>query len=745
MDTMERILEGKSRQARKEKRESKSRSRDSRRVSQAHNVTPSRSRTPQLMPGTPHHYKYYSERVIGEASTSQIFLDVVSNAAPETPRRSTRTAAFKAPGSRLPKTPVNRHILSQPSSSHTSTPQSSPARIVNIVSSPGPMRDAPDSEEDELDDLPYTLPPGPYSKEKPDFSYAALIGQAILSSPEHRLTLQDIYEWITTVYPYYTRGEQTWMNSIRHSLSTMAVFRKITRGRNEGKSLWAIWDCDIPCFANGGFRKSLCADMAKPKQTVAKSGPKRKPAMDDTLTRDGKRRKRSENDMTAKSTPFSTSSYPAPILPPFYAPMYANAQQQPYYQPYVPVHPPPAPVPVPVAAPIPAQAPAPTPAPTAVSAESLFPPLPPTSAYHRAMSMSRPSSAVVSRASSVETGPVDTVPSSTQPASPEPSKAKPPTSSSSSMPELTSSSSSASSPPLSSVGSTNIGDLTTYRTPGPSAIDHEDEVDKLTAQWLASPGTIDALTSGFTLKASHDKPKTPVKGSARSKKGFPFTVPEAPESPTTARRTIGKGKQPMRPLSPMLMYPTPDTVNLPRSSTPPTRPCTPPRKRTVSGNIIQLSPQRTPISHRGLHMSPSPSLAHYKSNLDPPPAAVFLPQAPLLSGMLPPEDSTLTLPAPRTPSRKRTTPNKGGSGSKVGIIDMSPFTPKRLFGGVDSPFRTPSSHLLDPYNPATLLEDEINRLNSQEFGLHDSPDSSLFGKRGSMYGSPGLPSPSRYW
>lgn len=70
MDTMERILEGRSRQARKEKRglsaiqlhlcrdfqcallslstESKSRSRDSRRVSQAHNVTPSRSQTPQV-------------------------------------------------------------------------------------------------------------------------------------------------------------------------------------------------------------------------------------------------------------------------------------------------------------------------------------------------------------------------------------------------------------------------------------------------------------------------------------------------------------------------------------------------------------------------------------------------------------------------------------------------------------------------------------------------------------------------
>ncbi|GJE90994.1 hypothetical protein PsYK624_071410 [Phanerochaete sordida] len=114
--------------------------------------------------------------------------------------------------------------------------------------------------------------------------------------------------------------------------------------------------------------------------------------------------------------------------------------------------------------------------------------------------------------------------------------------------------------------------------------------------------------------------------------------------------------------------------------------------------------------------------------------------------MPPPDDSSLTLPDPRTPSRKRTTPSKGSSGHKGHHgIDMSPFTPKRLFGGVDSPFRTPSAHFMDPYNPAALLEDEINRLNSQDFSLQDSPGSSLFGKRGSMYDSPGLPSPSRYW
>ncbi|KAJ7933302.1 hypothetical protein B0H13DRAFT_1579327, partial [Mycena leptocephala] len=67
---------------------------------------------------------------------------------------------------------------------------------------------------------PYTLPPGPYSNQRPNYTYAALIGQAILSSQNHRLRLQDIYEWISIVYPYFKHGEKTWMNNIRHGLTT---------------------------------------------------------------------------------------------------------------------------------------------------------------------------------------------------------------------------------------------------------------------------------------------------------------------------------------------------------------------------------------------------------------------------------------------------------------------------------------------------------------------------------------------
>ncbi|KAI7872731.1 hypothetical protein BDF14DRAFT_1748273 [Spinellus fusiger] len=56
-------------------------------------------------------------------------------------------------------------------------------------------------------------------REKPPYSYATLIAHAILSSKDGRLTLSDIYRWISTHYPYFTLGRRGWQNSIRHNLS----------------------------------------------------------------------------------------------------------------------------------------------------------------------------------------------------------------------------------------------------------------------------------------------------------------------------------------------------------------------------------------------------------------------------------------------------------------------------------------------------------------------------------------------
>lgn len=45
---------------------------------------------------------------------------------------------------------------------------------------------------------------------KPPFSYASLIAQAINSTPTKKMTLNGIYNYITTHYPYYQMAQNGW-------------------------------------------------------------------------------------------------------------------------------------------------------------------------------------------------------------------------------------------------------------------------------------------------------------------------------------------------------------------------------------------------------------------------------------------------------------------------------------------------------------------------------------------------------
>lgn len=97
-----------------------------------------------------------------------------------------------------------------------------------------PAHDLPEPES-----MPFVSDDG----KKPPYSYAVLIGMAILRSPDRRLTLAQIYKWISSTFAHYkNKAEPGWQNSIRHNLSLNKAFYKQERPKDDpGKgNYWAI-------------------------------------------------------------------------------------------------------------------------------------------------------------------------------------------------------------------------------------------------------------------------------------------------------------------------------------------------------------------------------------------------------------------------------------------------------------------------------------------------------------------------
>ncbi|KAL4066026.1 hypothetical protein V8B97DRAFT_1073518 [Scleroderma yunnanense] len=706
MDSMEMILERKNRQAKREKRGKKEKerpapspspasagfsldafmqSRDSRRVPPADQPEFSTSTTSQetqkdtlpTLPVTPQHKNYYRDYDTVEPPSSRPKKDTLAPTHSPTPARSraTSTSSYappivNEPLDANPVTPRRNHYYKSPLPS-SSPPQSSPfatpsaRQVINLVSSPGPMGPLPN--EDEYDELPYKLPAGPYSTTRPDLSYAALIGQAILSSAEHRLTLQEIYDWITIVYPYFKRNETTWMNSIRHVLSTTVCFRKVMRDRSLGRTQWAIWDCDLECFANGNFRKEFCAELRE----AAKKAPPKKRAVDDSASgRKSKRQKKAVLESSspavptapAPQVPFHPSFGPMPQFLPLFPPL-APTYHQSYYDRC-----------------------------TQLPADVIFPPLPSSSNYVHVVSTSE---SLGNEASSVPLS--SAIKSSDIPQTS-------PTPQSSSIPALTPNCSS-SSPQMPSEDH--------------SQTDIHVKVNKEPSPPLETGLTLVDKRGSDNVERKQDVTanKTPSKKSV--------ALPPMPESPTLDRRPKSKKPGKRAPIPP----PSADG-SYPRPCTPPPRPTTP-RNRGAT----QLSAVRTPLSHKGLHMSPSASLVHYKSHLDPPPPSTFHQD----DGINP---AVFDIENVRTPSRRR---GHRENGSTL----FPPVTPKKLVfpapsSTIESPFRTPGSRsIFDPHDPSALLDEEFATLGNKVG--QESPVGLFGGRRGLLYESPSISSPGKWF
>ncbi|KAJ5888892.1 hypothetical protein N7495_008933 [Penicillium taxi] len=89
---------------------------------------------------------------------------------------------------------------------------------------------------------PHAMPSVEDDGTKPPYSYATLIGMSILRAPSRRLTLAQIYKWISDTFCYYKNSDPGWQNSIRHNLSLNKAFIKQERPKDDpGKgNYWAI-------------------------------------------------------------------------------------------------------------------------------------------------------------------------------------------------------------------------------------------------------------------------------------------------------------------------------------------------------------------------------------------------------------------------------------------------------------------------------------------------------------------------
>lgn len=100
-----------------------------------------------------------------------------------------------------------------------------------------------------------------------NYSYADLITQAIESSPDKRLTLSQIYDWMVRSVPYFKdKGDSNssagWKNSIRHNLSLHSRFVKV-QNEGTGKSSWWMVNPEGGKGGKAPRRRAVSMDNSK--------------------------------------------------------------------------------------------------------------------------------------------------------------------------------------------------------------------------------------------------------------------------------------------------------------------------------------------------------------------------------------------------------------------------------------------------------------------------------------------------
>ena len=151
------------------------------------------------------------------------------------------------------------------SSQVTSSQENSPRkRSIDDLEADEDLLDDPSGS---IEDTASQIGVGEYSK--PPQSYANLIAEAINSTPNHRMTLSCIYQYLADKYPYFRHTKNGWQNSVRHNLSLNKAFKKVPRAMDEpGKGMLWIIDPDYKHLVDGSVGRRATIRSRTPEGAI---------------------------------------------------------------------------------------------------------------------------------------------------------------------------------------------------------------------------------------------------------------------------------------------------------------------------------------------------------------------------------------------------------------------------------------------------------------------------------------------
>uniref|UniRef100_A0A8D9E1L9 Forkhead box protein P1 n=1 Tax=Cacopsylla melanoneura TaxID=428564 RepID=A0A8D9E1L9_9HEMI len=100
---------------------------------------------------------------------------------------------------------------------------------------------------------------------RPPFTYASLIRQSIIESPDKQLTLNEIYNWFQNTFCYFRRNAATWKNAVRHNLSLHKCFMRVENVKG------AVWTVDEVEFYKRRPQRCVPGDSQSEDQSSSKN------------------------------------------------------------------------------------------------------------------------------------------------------------------------------------------------------------------------------------------------------------------------------------------------------------------------------------------------------------------------------------------------------------------------------------------------------------------------------------------